>query len=356
MIHSSGATAPVIRPDDVDQPPLRVVHLQLHVDPRRTGTDVVRRRQRSPPGFRRDRALQPLQQLDAVAIRHRLNRNRREGFDLVDGNPLDTALRRTARRGRIAGIARHVHHAAALNHAPAAERTFGIHVALGVAVLVWIRVDDAGDGAVLGRHLRLDPAPAAAIAREHDLPFHVDAELLERLVVGRHAKVHVDNFAGDIAGWRIGVVRGKNSRLVGPLVAANLLFLDIELHLIRRDDVDAALPGPGQQHAVFVFFRLDAERLELRDDVIGELDLVRRPGVMRLRGHDVEIGLRRLRGRRRLQFPLALELSGARRHGEAPDPIGVRSRRLCRQPDHPDRGNADRDHANARMTHFGPSP
>jgi hypothetical protein len=212
---------------------------------------------------------------------------------------------------------------------------------------VRIRIDDAGDGAVFGRHLRLDPAPAAAVAREHDLPFYVDAELLERLVVGGHPKVYVDDFAADITGRRIGIVGGKDSRLVGPLVAANLFFLDIELHLIGRNDVDAALPRPGQQHAVFVLVRLDAERLELRDDVVGELDLVRRPGVMRLRGHDVEIGLRRLRGRRRLQVPLALELGGARRHGEAPEPIGVRPRRLCRQPDHPEGGHADRDRANA---------
>src|SRR4029077_5608510 len=125
--------------------------------------------------------------------------------------------RRTSRRGRVAGIARHVHHAAALNHAPAAERTLRVDIALRIAVLVRIRIDDAGDGAVLGRHLRLDPAPAAAVAREHDLPFHVDAELLEGLVVGGHAKVYVDDFAADITGRRIGVVGGKDSRLVGPL-------------------------------------------------------------------------------------------------------------------------------------------
>src|SRR6185436_4617326 len=104
-----------------------------------------------------------------------------ERFDLVDGNPLDTALRRTSRRRRVAGIARHVHHAAALNHAPAAERTLRVDIALRVAVLVRIRIDDAGDGAVLGRHLRLDPAPAAAVAREHDLALDVDTQLLQRL-------------------------------------------------------------------------------------------------------------------------------------------------------------------------------
>ena len=164
--------------DDVDQAALRVVHLQLHVDLRRPGTDVVGDRQRAAPRLRRDRPVQPLEQLDAVAIRHRLHRNRRERLDLVHRHPLDARLRRPAGRRRIAGIARHVHHAAALNHAPAAERTVGIHVALEVAVLVRIRVDEAGDRAVLGRDLRLDAAPAAAVAREHDLALHVDAELL----------------------------------------------------------------------------------------------------------------------------------------------------------------------------------
>ena len=231
--------------DDVDQAALRVVHLQVHVHLRRAGADVVGDRQRAAPRLGRDRPLQPLEQLDAVAIRHRLHRNRRERLDLVHRQPLDARLRRPARRRRIAGIARHVHHAAALNHPPAAERAVGIDLALEVAVLVRIRIDDAGDRAVLGRDLRLDAAPAAAVAREHDLALDVDAELLQRLVVGGDAEVHVDDLAGDVARRRVGVVGGQDARLVGPLIAADLFFLDLAASAVGRDDLDAAAPGHG---------------------------------------------------------------------------------------------------------------
>ena len=227
MIHSSGATAPVILPTTLISRRWRVVHLQVHVDLRRAGADAIRDRQRAAPRFRRDRSLQPLEQLDAVAIRHRLHRNRRERLDLVHREPLDARLRRPIGRRRIAGIARHVHHAAALNHAPAAERAVGVDLALEVAVLVRIRIDDAGDGAVLGRDLRLDAAPAAAVAREDDLALHADAELVERLVVGRDAEVHVDDLAGHVARRRIRVVGRQDARLVGPLIAADLFFLDL---------------------------------------------------------------------------------------------------------------------------------
>ena len=338
--------------DDVDETPLRVFHLQLHVDLRRSGADVIRDRQRAAPRLGRDRTFQSLEQLHAVAIRHRLHRNRRERFDLVHRNPLDARLRRTARRRRIARIPRHVHHAAALNHAGAAERTVGIDLALEVAVFVRIRIDDAGDRAVLGGDLRLDAAPAAAVPREDDFAFHVDAELRERLVVGRDAEVDVDDLARHVARRRIGVVGRQNPRLVGPLIAADLFFLDLQPHLIGRGDLHAPLAGPRQEDAVLVLRRIDAERLELVGDVVGELDLVRRAGVMRLRRHHVEVELVCFRVRRRFHLLFARTFCCARRGGKPADglrrglPRALSGRRLRRQPGDGRRRRAQRNNRN----------
>ena len=68
----------------------------------------------------------------------------------------------------------------------------GKHVAVAVAVVARIGVDQAADRAVLGRDLRLDAAPRLAVARDDDRAFHRDAVALELLVVLGPAVVHVD--------------------------------------------------------------------------------------------------------------------------------------------------------------------
>ena len=90
-----------------------------------------------------------------------------------------------------------------VGRAPAAAR---IDVALRVAVVGGIRIDDAADRAVLVRELGLEPAPAAAVARDDDLALHVDAAPLELLVVIRHAVIDVDELAGDVAVGAVDVV------------------------------------------------------------------------------------------------------------------------------------------------------
>ena len=66
--------------------------------------------------------------------------------------------------------------------------------------------------------------------------------------------------------------------------------------------------GHGSRTLYSYLVRLDADLLELIADVVGELDLVRRAGVVRLGGHHVEVGFGRLRGRHRLQLALARAL------------------------------------------------
>jgi len=60
-------------------------------------------------------------------------------------------------------------------------------------------------------------------------------------------------------------------------------------------------PGQGSSTLYSYFRRLDAEQREPIADVVGELDLVRRAGVVRLRRHHVEVRFGEPRGRRRLQ-------------------------------------------------------
>jgi hypothetical protein len=91
----------------------------------------------------------------------------------------------TPGREGVAGVDRHVGHAAALDALRGPIRAGGVDLALEVAVVLRVGVDDAADGALLRGDLRLDAAPASAVARDDDLALHVDAEPLEALVVVR---------------------------------------------------------------------------------------------------------------------------------------------------------------------------
>ena len=66
-----------------------------------------------------------------------------------------------------------------------------VDVALEVAVVARVGVDEAADGAVLGRDLGLDAAPGAAVAGDHDLALHVHPVAGQVLVVVGHAVVDV---------------------------------------------------------------------------------------------------------------------------------------------------------------------
>ena len=60
---------------------------------------------------------------------------------------------------RIAGIKRHIHHAAALHPVARTPRARGKSVALNIAIISRIRIDQAAHGAMLRRNLGFDPAP-----------------------------------------------------------------------------------------------------------------------------------------------------------------------------------------------------
>src|SRR5208337_327241 len=97
--------------------------------------------------------------------------------------------------------------AAALHTLQRTIRTGGKILALEVAVIPRIGVNDAADGSMLGRDFGLDASPAAAVARDHDGALHRNSEPLQLLVVVAHTVVDVNQRAGDISIDGIRVVR-----------------------------------------------------------------------------------------------------------------------------------------------------
>ena len=136
-----------------------------------------------------------------------------EHGDLLPRPPLGVLGGAGEGRQRIAAVVAEVEHRAALHPVRAAPAAFGVDVALEVAVAARIGVDDAADGAVLGRHLGLDAAPRAAVAGDHHLAGDVDAAQRQLLVVVGHAVVDVDELAGHVAVDGVGVV-GREVRLL----------------------------------------------------------------------------------------------------------------------------------------------
>ena len=90
-----------------------------------------------------------------------------------------------------------------------APGTLRVDVALEVAVVARVGVDEAAHGPVLGRDLGLDAAPGPAVAGDDDLALHVDAVAGQGLVVAGHAVVDVHEGALHVAVDRVGVVDGK---------------------------------------------------------------------------------------------------------------------------------------------------
>ncbi len=78
----------------------------------------------------------------------------------------------------IARVKDHVEYTAALHAVGGAVCASGVDIALIVAVIAGIGVNQAADGAVLLRDLGLDAAPTAAVACDDDLAFDVDALFL----------------------------------------------------------------------------------------------------------------------------------------------------------------------------------
>ena len=75
-----------------------------------------------------------------------------------------------------------------------------VDVALVVAVVGWVGVDEHTGGAILLRDVDLHAAEVVAVADDDDLALDADAQLLELFEVGERAVVGVDDVGGDVTG------------------------------------------------------------------------------------------------------------------------------------------------------------
>ncbi len=137
-------------------------------------SDEIGDRQSSAPTFRRHLTRDSGQQRLRVRIGDGQRRDFREGRHLAEFQAFGILGRSYPWRQRVAGINRHIHYAATLHAVAGPKWARGVNASLKVSILFRIRIDDAANCAMLGRHLGLDAAPGGPITRDHDGALHGD--------------------------------------------------------------------------------------------------------------------------------------------------------------------------------------
>ena len=268
------ANDPFVRPlaaaqpgDDVARRHHVPVELQLEVDTRRARSDVIGNRQRSAPFLRRYGTRYRTQQRESIPVGDRQNGDLRQGGDVFAVQTPGRGSRADAGSERIAGILRHVHDRAALRAAVIAEGSLRVDVALEVAIVVRVGVDEATDGAVFGRNLRLDAAPRTAVAGDDDLSFDVDPAAPQLLVVFRYSEIHVDQITGHIAVDGVGVeCRKLLTGLTRGQVLLQRCFGERGCEMLRTDHLQEATLWSREEHLEFLDCRFVPPRSEERGD------------------------------------------------------------------------------------------
>ena len=210
---------------------------------------------------------------------------------------------------------RHVHHAAALYAVARAPRAVGENVALRVAVVGGIGIDEASDRAVLGGDFGLDAAPGISVTRDHDCALDRNSHALQFLVVIRSAVVDVHQRRGDVAVGRIGVVGGQLfSLLIGCGIDGQRRLLQFGGEFCRLDQFDDPYFRRGKQHVETFDVGVQAPLFEFGEHPLGIVFVIGRADVVRTGGealHVVTLVLR-LGDGAEFRFPLALCAGGRR--------------------------------------------
>ena len=296
------------RDDVVDRldVPVRPHH---EVDLRRARADVVGDGEGAAPRLRRHRAAERREQRLGVAVRNRQHRDLRDDRDVLQREALGVLGGADAGRQRVADVVG-VHDAAALHALARAERAVGERRALEVAVVAGVGVDQAPDRAVLGGDLGLDAAPGVAVARDHDRALDRDPQALQAVVVVGHAVVDVDERSRHVAVGRVRVVGRKLLlRLPGGRVRRDGRLLQRRDEPGRRDHLQPALLRRREQHLERLDPGVEPPRLELRQDPLGVVLVVRRADGVRPRREPLHVRaqVRRVRDRAELRLPPAFD-------------------------------------------------
>ena len=358
---------PLVRPvralapgDDVADRRRPPIEGERQAHARRPRPQAVDDRQRAAPFRRGDGSLQRVEQRSGVGVGQRQGGDVRQPRRVVEVEPARAPDRRPTGRPRVPGEPRHVQDRAALHAAVVLERPFRVDLALRVAVVRRVGVDQAADGAALGRELGLDASEGPAVADDDDLARDVDAVAFEPLVVLPEPVVRVDEFGLDVAVRRKGVVGRQEFAVPSAAVVPLRVALDQgRPERPRREHFQAARPRDRQQHFVALDGGVVAPALEEPLQVLRVAPAAGRSGVVRPgrqvaqpAAHfarvepGVELGLQRaLRGRPRRVETRQRFVAGRGRGGgqrqrqrQGPDTSSHRSSSL-RRPLRPARGS-----------------
>ena len=173
---------------------------------------------------------------------------------------------------RVAGVEGHVLHRPALDALVRTPAALRIGVALRVAVVGRIGIDDAADRPVLLGELGFEAAPALAVAGDDDLALHIHAHALERLVVVGHAVVDVDELARDVAVALVGDIGRQHPGGLGRGGVAGDRRLGqpgLIGRLARLEQVERLAYGGGVEDLERLDVSVPAPGLELLQDPLG---------------------------------------------------------------------------------------
>ncbi len=319
-----------------------VIHGDGELDLRRSWPHVVRQRQTALPSRGNVGARQHLKDFAGGVVADRQGRDRGEvilalqpglGFPVFHGNltglehrviaskvqrkaeaavnwePVGILDRRPARGRGIARSQREELHAASLDRRARTERPGGIDVALGVAVVARIGIDQDPAGSMLLGIEDLEPAEVAAIASQDDLVLHRDAQLLERREIFGARVIGINDLTRCVATGPVAVKGAEGIAAGGVLIGRQWCL--VELQLLEHRPVDLKRRFAFriiEQDLIRDQVGLPSPLLKAIADKNGRLVVGRRTGNVRLRGHGLE-PLAGILGRRHRQgFGLGSEL------------------------------------------------
>ena len=189
--------------DHVVDRPLLIVHHELHVNFGVARAEVIRERQTALPVRGNGCAAEIAENHSGILCVDRHGGNVRKIRGVGGREALGGCRGGDAGRERIAGINLRVNNRAALDAAHRTPRTVRECVALRVAVVLGIGINNQRGGFVFVGELRFDAAITSAIARDDDFAFDVHAGGSKRAVIVLHAVVHIDDGRGDFSGRRV---------------------------------------------------------------------------------------------------------------------------------------------------------
>ncbi len=283
---------------------------------RGAGADVIGDAEAAAPPFRSHPAGQRSKKWLRVGVGDRQHRNLGNRGSFFHFKTLGVFRGSNARRERIPWIERHVSDAAALDPIERAKRSGGKCFAADEPILMRVGVNQAANGAVLGRNFGLDAAPGVVVTRDDNLPLDGDTHALELLVVLGDPVVDVDERGSDVAVDRVSVIGGELlDLLIGGGVLRKSGFLEPGDELRAAfDEFNDTFSGRWKENVKLLDVRVETEVLEFRGDPFGVVLVGGRAHVVRVRREFLHISAEIVRAGNGAEFlfPLAF---GARRFG-----------------------------------------